>query len=514
MRICEKCGWHNEEPRGNNDLWCSQCRDFLGFPAASLHLHERQIVIQLIEDRASVLPGGEARLAVRVRNTGDVVEKVIFTIEGDPSGWTVVEPPEIGLFPNQNGEAEVVFCPPRSWQVRSGLTPFRLVATSESDPTVVDHVEGTVDVGPFVDVNASLSPTHSAGPSGAEHHVVLENAGNQVIDVSVKASQPGHDLLFEISPETLRLEPGATGQARVDVSPGQALYAATDKRCPFTVKAIATGRAPIAIQAVHVQQAPTTAPTLVLSDNRIHAAPGREVSTVVTVRNRGRGGEDYTLELLGPAAAWGRVMPPVIALPSAGEVAAAVAFVPPDDPPAPASEIPFAVRCFSQVDPTRSTVAEGFLTVDAVSEISFEVEPRRVRRRWSSRHVVRVENKGNATAELRPVVADPEHDMSFAVSPGELRMPASSHKTVLFKARTRRPKLLAKPTTRSFEVYLTSADGARITSSDDQTKHAISFQQISVLPRKLTALAVAAVSIGGVAGGALAVLASQMHTMF
>src|SRR5439155_17234075 len=137
------------------------------------------------------------------------------------------------------------------------------------------------------------------------------------------------------------------------------------------------------------------APTLVLSDARLRAAPGQEVTTVLTVRNRGRGGEDYAFELLGPAAGWGRVMPPVIALPTAREVEVKVGFVPPLEPPAPAAEIPFAVRCFSQADPKRSVVVEALLTVEPLSDITFDVQPVRVRGRWSSRHVIEVENRGN-----------------------------------------------------------------------------------------------------------------------
>jgi hypothetical protein len=75
------------------------------------------------------------------------------------------------------------------------------------------------------------------------------------------------------------------------------------------------------------------------------------------------------------------------------------------------------VRCFSNVDNQRSTVAKGILTVDPVSDFNFEVEPVQVRARWSSRHVINVENRGNVTAKLEPVVVDPQHDVSFAVSP-------------------------------------------------------------------------------------------------
>src|SRR5262245_30411335 len=113
------------------------------------------------------------------------------------------------------------------------------------------------------------------------------------------------------------------------------------------------------MQAVHVQEAQATEPTLVLADSRLHAAPGQAATTTVTVRNRGRGGEEYALELLGPAATWGRVVPPTIILPSAGETAAKIGFLPPLEPPALASDVPFGVRCVSQNDKQRSTAAEG-----------------------------------------------------------------------------------------------------------------------------------------------------------
>src|SRR5271169_4562106 len=110
MRVCDKCGWENADAQTNDDVWCTKCSNFLGFPIMS-HVHERRMVARLVADRASVLPGGEAVLSVRVRNGGDVVEKVSFTVEGDVAGWTRVEPNAVGLFPNQASEVRVVFRP-------------------------------------------------------------------------------------------------------------------------------------------------------------------------------------------------------------------------------------------------------------------------------------------------------------------------------------------------------------------------------------------------------------------
>ena len=63
------------------------------------------------------------------------------------------------------------------------------------------------------------------------------------------------------------------------------------------------------------------------------------------------------------------MVPPTVVLPAAGEVIAKVVVSPPAKPPTPAADVPFAVRCVSQVDDDHSVVAEGQLSVDAVSEI-------------------------------------------------------------------------------------------------------------------------------------------------
>jgi hypothetical protein len=293
------------------------------------------------------------------------------------------------------------------------------------------------------------------------------------------------------------------------------LYSALDKTYPFSVRVSAPGQAPVTIQAQHVQQAATTAPTLVVADSHLRAAPGQEIATTVTIRNRGRGGDDHVLELLGPAGPWGRITPPVIALPSAGEVTAQIVLTPPLTPPATASQIPFGVRCRSKVDSSCSVVAEAVLTVEPVADIAFEVEPGRVRRRWSSRHVIDIENKGNDTADLRPVILDPEHDLSLAVIPAQLQLPPGSRDFVLVKARVRRPKLLSKPPDRSFRVSFAAAgQPAPNGSRGDRDRPGVDFVQVPVLPPRIAALVIFIAFVAALAGGALLVFGTQINGWF
>jgi hypothetical protein len=384
------------------------------------------------------------------------------------------------------------------------VAPFRLMATSESDATVSDSATGTLKVVAFVEVKASMVPQQSTGTAGADHRLVLENAGNDALDIAINVSQPGDGLFLTIDPPSVRMGPGTISEAQLRVVPREVVEGASTRTYPFLVSVAAPDQAPITIQGVHVQEAQATVPTLVLAETRLHAAPGQEVSTTIAVRNRGRGGDVYSLNLLGPAAGWGRVVPPTVVLAAAGEVIAKVVFSPPAKPPTPASDLPFAVRCVSQVDDDHSVVAEGQLRVDAVSEIDFEVVPQHVRGRWSGRFAIELENRGNAEADLRTVVIDPEHDLSFAVSPRHLRVAAGGRALVVFKARARHPKLLKKLVKRPFQVFMSPwAESERMAAGREGTGRQVTFEQISILPRKTLLLILTIAILGGAAVAAM-----------
>jgi uncharacterized membrane protein len=484
VRVCATCGWENDDSDRADDSWCVKCRSFLGFPVGEKD-RQRQIRLLLDDKQVAVRPGGEAAVTAQVHNRGDIVEQVIITLHGGVAGWSQPEPAEVGLFPDQKSEVRLVFRPPRSPDVRAGPTTFQVSATSRSDAQISDGAEGLLDVGVFVDVRASLSPMHSAGLAGADHRVVVDNAGNASADVAVEVSDPDDGLSFTIDPARLQIEPGAKGEARVRVSPRLPLAGANSKTHSFTVRAVAPGQTAIVFQAAFVQQVPAAVPALVLAGSQLHGVPGEEVTTEVTIRNRGGTEEGYSLAVLGPAAPWARVVPPTVLVPPGGEVVAKVVFSPRLAPPAPAGEFPFALRCVSQVDDRRAIVAEGHFAVDEVSDISFDVSPSETRARWSARYLVEIENQGNVTQQLRPVIDAPEQDLSFAVSPTDLTVGAGSRALVLVQARARRPRLLAADEKRPFRVSLISPAGRRGESSK-----IVGFEQLSVLPGKLVALLV------------------------
>jgi hypothetical protein len=509
-RICERCGTKNPETGLSDDVWCSKCGNFLGFSDHSKAPQQRReirVVISRTPDE--VVPGEEAELFLKVANLSTIVESISLSVEGDLAPWSTAEPVVVGLFPKQDAEVRIAIRPPRSPVVRAGPTPIHVRGVSQSDPMVSDTSDTMLNVLSFVEVHGQLTPQQSAGPAGGEHRLIVENASNVALDVPITASEPGDRLSFSLDRSSVSLQPGGTTDVALRVVPREALEEPTDKHHHFTIKLEPRG-APTTIKGVHIQEAALTVPTLALGESAIHAAPGQEVATALTVRNRGRGGETYALTVLGPAAGWAHVSPPTVVLPSGGEVVAKVVFIPPSAPPAPGATVPFAVKGTSQADTTRSVVTEGALTVDPVRALSLEVLGASGRGRWSGRYVSRVENHGNAVLDVRPVVAEPERRLSFAVNPPSVAVSPGSGALVAVKARPRHPSVLGKPVDHSFQLSVFPAsNGNRVSGADPLAQRELTFHQISVLPRLLTFLVVLVALIAGGAAVAAAILPSM-----
>ena len=61
--------------------------------------------VTLVTPAVSVEPGGTVTVAVKVRNTGTVVDEFVLDVLGDAAGWATVAPPAVNLFPGAEGDA-------------------------------------------------------------------------------------------------------------------------------------------------------------------------------------------------------------------------------------------------------------------------------------------------------------------------------------------------------------------------------------------------------------------------
>src|SRR4029450_11269872 len=95
-----------------------------------------------------VEPGGVTETTVRVFNGSDTVDRLVLEVVGEPSQWTVFDPPEVALFPGASGATTLRFMPPRLPSIAPGPVPFGVrVRSVEQHRETVAYEERSIHGG-------------------------------------------------------------------------------------------------------------------------------------------------------------------------------------------------------------------------------------------------------------------------------------------------------------------------------------------------------------------------------
>lgn len=203
----------------------------------------------------AVVPGETAVTTVRIRNTGAVVDQFTVSVVGAPAAWTTVAPLVISLFPGAEGTVLLHLAPPRAPGVGLGPVPFgvRVVASEDADLSVVE--EGEVDLLPFVDITAKLTPRSVETKRRSRHEVLLDNRGNAPVEAEIDAGDPDELLAFEVRPRLVTVEGGQTARVAVNVAARTGFARGPQKHRPFQVTVAGGGpdRMPIVLDGTLVQ---------------------------------------------------------------------------------------------------------------------------------------------------------------------------------------------------------------------------------------------------------------------
>jgi hypothetical protein len=201
----------------------------------------------------SVEPGGQASVAVHVRNQGAIVDRFGITVVGPLAQWARAEPQTLSLFPGQDGNALVTFAPPRDAFPRAGAYPFGVRVKAEADPAGVAVEEGRVTLGSFTDAAAEIVPATSRGSRTGRHDVQIDNRGNAPVDAAVGAVDPDRLVDFQVQPERLVIGPGERGTVSVRAAVKDTFFLGSKVQHPFTVEVRPGKAAPIQLRATMVQ---------------------------------------------------------------------------------------------------------------------------------------------------------------------------------------------------------------------------------------------------------------------
>lgn len=202
-----------------------------------------------------VVPGEMAVTTVRIRNTGTVVDQFAVSLVGQPAAWTTVIPAMISLFPGAEGTVDLHVAPPRAPGVGFGPVPFgvRVVASEDADLTIVE--EGEVDLRPFVDVGAKLTPRTTESKRKSHHQVIVDNRGNAAVEAEIEAGDPDEHLAFEVRPRVVSVEGGQTARVSVNVAARSGFARGQVKHRPFQVSVnLGGGQPPIVLDGAMVQK--------------------------------------------------------------------------------------------------------------------------------------------------------------------------------------------------------------------------------------------------------------------
>ena len=101
--------------------------------------------------------------------------------------------------------------------------------------------DGVVAVGAFSSLSGRVVPQTSRHSGGAEHRVMVENAGNEPVSLTFDARDPDEVLHLGIDPTFVTVDPGATATVVLRVRALRPLGGSVAQPRPFTVTATAHG---------------------------------------------------------------------------------------------------------------------------------------------------------------------------------------------------------------------------------------------------------------------------------
>ncbi|MFI9366431.1 hydrolytic protein [Kitasatospora sp. NPDC053057] len=183
----------------------------------------------------TVAPGGVATTTLTVRNDLDIVEAYTLEVVGDCAAWTTVEPARVSLYPGTSETVTVRLAPPRSPAARAGEFPLGIRVLPTEHPELVTVPETTVTVTPFHELQAALAPRRRRGWLRGRYRASVRNLGNAPGTVVLTPGQAGEELRFRVTPERLRLEPGESGELRLQARARKLIWFGKPASWPFEV---------------------------------------------------------------------------------------------------------------------------------------------------------------------------------------------------------------------------------------------------------------------------------------
>lgn len=187
-------------------------------------------------------------------------------------------------------------------------------------------------------------------------------------------------------------------------------------------------------------------------------APGTESASEIRIRNTGAIVDQFQLDVVGDAASWAHVEPPLVNLMPGEESTARLVFAPPRSSRVAAGPAAFALRVMSREDTAGSAIEEAVVTVAPYSQVVADLVPRTSYGRFSGRHQLALDNLGNHPELVSVTATDPDRLLKLRVEPANLSVDPGTTTFVRIKGKPKKWLWMGQGKATPFSVLVTAED--------------------------------------------------------
>jgi hypothetical protein len=155
-------------------------------------------------------------------------------------------------------------------------------------------------------------------------------------------------------------------------------------------------------------------------DNNLAVEPGQTATGELSLANTGTIVEQFTILVLGDAAEWTQVEPPVVSLFPQGQQVVTLRFSPPRAHTTPSGYVEFAVKVIPSNEPEESVVEEGAINVGAFNDVGAELVPRVATGRFAGKQRLAVDSRGNVPVPVTITALDAAEALKFRIRPSKI----------------------------------------------------------------------------------------------
>ena len=196
---------------------------------------------------------------------------------------------------------------------------------------------------------------------------------------------------------------------------------------------------------------------LIVTDKTVAVEPGGEAACLCRIKNTGTIVDQFSLQVLGAAAAFTTPDPQGVSLFPGAEGEITLRIKPP--PTVRAGQLAFGIKLISAVEPQATIVEEATLQIGAFVAITARLVPRVKRGRSVGKHALVLRNTGNAPTKVRINGSDPDDLIRFRGLGQAISLPPGAPQRIRVRYRSTATHITGPPENHQFKLSVVPEKG-------------------------------------------------------